>query len=114
MSAHSEHQIIAKNGVPLFVVVPYDEYIADIQRAKKAEKKVYFPQEVVEKAAIEGKSIVRAWREYKRMTQKDVAATMGITQAAYCQLEKSQDRLRPATLKKIAHALGITENQLML
>ena len=114
MSAHTEHQIIAKNGVPLFVVVPYDEYIAGIQCAKKAEEKVYFPQEVVEKAAIEGKSIVRAWREYKRMTQKEVAAKMDITQAAFCQLEKSQDRLRAATLKKIAHALGITENQLTL
>jgi len=114
MSTHTEHQIITKNGVPLFVVVPYDEYIAGIQRAKKAEEKVYFPQEIVEKSAIEGKSMVRAWREYKHMTQKEVAAKMGITQAAYCQLEKSQDRLRAATLKKIARALEITESQLML
>jgi transcriptional regulator with XRE-family HTH domain len=48
------------------------------------------------------------------MSQKDVAAKMGITQAAYCQLEKSHDRLRAATLKKIAAALGITEDQLTL
>ena len=52
MSTHTEHQIITKNDVPLFVVVPYAEYIAGVQRAKKAEEKVYFPQEVVEKSAI--------------------------------------------------------------
>lgn len=114
MSAHTEHQIIKKNGVPLFVVVPYEEYIAGVQRTKKTEEKVYFPQKVVEKAAIEGKSMVRAWREYKRMAQKDVAAKMGITQAAYSQLEKSQDKMRGSTLKKIAAALDIKEEQLTL
>jgi len=114
MKAHTEHQIISKNGVPMFVVVPYDEYIASTQRLKKAEDKIYFPHEVVEKAALEGKSIVRAWREYKRMSQKDVAEKLGITQAAYCQLEKSQDKMRGSTLKKIAAALDITEDQLAL
>jgi prevent-host-death family protein len=112
MKAHTEHQIIAKNGVPLFVVVPYDEYIAVVQRAQKKEKKVYFPHEVVEKTAVEGKSVVRAWREYKRLSQKAVAAKMGITQAAYSQLEKSQDKMRASTIKKIAMALDVDENQM--
>ncbi len=114
MSIPIEHQIIKKNGVPLFVVVPYDEYISGIQKQKKKDKKVYFPQEVVEKTAVEGKSIIRAWREHKRLSQKEVAEKMGITQAAYCQLEKKPVKLRSATLKKIATALEVSTEDLTL
>jgi prevent-host-death family protein len=113
MSIRPEHQIISKNGIPMFVIVPYDEYISSRQK-QKAEEKLYFPQEVVEKTAVDGKSLIRAWREYKRMSQKEVAEQMGITQAAYCQLEKSENRLRHATLKKIAAALGISVDQLSM
>lgn len=114
MSIHTKHQVIEKDGVPLFVVVPYDEYVATNKRVKKNSTKTYLPQAVVEKVAVEGKSMVRAWREYKHLSQNDVADRLGITQAAYCQLEKPEGTMRLSTIKKIAVALDVTEQQLML
>ena len=114
MNVHTKHQVIKKDGVPLFVIVPYDEFIEGIQSSKKSAAKTYLPQAVVEKAAIDGKSLLRAWREYKRMSQKDVAEKMGITQAAYCQHEKAPERMRAATIKKVADALDVSVDQLQL
>jgi predicted transcriptional regulator len=109
MNIPTKHQVIQKDGKPLFVLVPWDEYVRSTTRS---ESKTYLPHTVVEKAAVEGKSMVRAWREYKKMSQTEIAGRLGITQAAYSQLEKSQDRMRGSTLRRIAAALGITEAQL--
>jgi len=109
MNTPTKHQVIQKDGKPLFVLVPYDEYVRSTARNTS---KTYLPHAVVEKAAVEGKSMVRAWREYKKMSQADIAGRLGITQAAYSQLEKSQNRMRGSTIRKIAAALGITEAQL--
>jgi hypothetical protein len=49
MKEHIEHQIIKKDGAPLFVIVPYDEYL----QLQQPDKKVYFPHEVVEKSVVE-------------------------------------------------------------
>lgn len=111
MTIPTKHQIIQKDGKPLFVLVPWDEYSAG---RKRSVPKTYLPQAVVEKAAVEGKSMVRAWREYKKMSQQEVADKLGITQAAFCQLEKSQDKMRGSTVRKIAAALGVTEEQLRI
>jgi len=110
MGLHIKHQIIEKDGVPLFVVIPYDEYI----RTHQNEEKTYFPHEVVELHAIEGKSIIRAWREYKRLSQREVASRMKISQSAYSQMEKPDARLRKPTLEKIAHALEVDIDQLLV
>lgn len=71
------------------------------------------PHAVVGANVIEGKSMVRAWREYKKLTQKQMAETLGITQAAYSQIEKPESKLRHATLEKIAPAMGIMVEQLI-
>ena len=109
MNVPIKHQIIEKDGTPLFVLVPYNEYIAGIRKLEE----VYFPHEVVERHAIEGKSLVRAWREYTGLSQKQVAAEMNISQSAFSQMEKPDATLRRATLEKIAAALEISVEQLM-
>jgi ribosome-binding protein aMBF1 (putative translation factor) len=109
MNERINHQIIEKNGVPLFVLVPYDEYISSHQ-----DEKVYFPHKVVELHAIEDRSIIRAWREYKKLSQREVAKRLRISQSAYSQMEKPDARLRKSTLEKIARALQIDMNQLQV
>jgi DNA-binding XRE family transcriptional regulator len=110
MNEHIEHQIIeGSDGKPLFAVIPYDEYKKLIDRR---DREVTIPHKVVGLNVIEGKSMVRAWREYKKVTQKKMAAKMGISQAAYSQMEKPEANLRRATLDKIATALGINVEQL--
>lgn len=55
---------------------------------------------------------IRAWREQLSFTQAEVAARMGISQAAIAQLEAPEARPRKSTLRRIAHALGIQAEQL--
>ena len=110
MREHIKHQIIKKDGEPLFVIVTYEEYL----QFKKPGEKVYFPHEVVEKSVVEEKGLVRAWREYKGISQGEMAKRMGITQAAYSQMEKSKAKLRKNTLARIATALGVDIEQLYM
>ena len=70
------------------------------------------PHGVVELHILESKTPIRAWREYKGLSQKEVAERMNISQSAYSQMEKDDARLRPATLQKIAAALEISPEQL--
>ncbi len=100
-------------AIQFFVLVPWEEYTEYIDpKQGRIEKKVYFPHEVVELHAIEEKSLVRAWREYKKLSQKQIADRMNVTQAAYSQMEKPDAKLRKPTLKKIAVALKVEVEQL--
>ena len=109
MNALTEYQIINdKSGKPAFVVLPYE----DFQRlAHPIDTHSGVPSEVVDLAFDNGWSALRAWREHLGMTQNDVAAKLGISQAAYSQHENSST-LRSATRAKIAAALGINSEQL--
>jgi predicted transcriptional regulator len=68
------------------------------------------PHEVVS-ATVDGATPVRAWREYRKLTQAEVAARLGISQSSNAQQENS-DSLRRSTIEKIAAALCITADQL--
>ena len=109
MNALIDTQIIrGKDGKPEYVVVPYEKYQELI--GKKDED--YVPHEVVGKI-VAGAAPARAWREYLGLTQSEVASRMNISQPAYAQLEASE-KLRPASRSKIAEALGINPELLML
>ena len=70
----------------------------------------WIPNSVVG-AAVDGQSMLQAWREYLKLTQVEMAERMGITQAGYAQIEAAK-RPRKATLQKAAEALGISLEQL--
>lgn len=109
MIAPIDYQIIEKDGEPLFVLVPYEKYL-DLTRQESVEPTI--PHDVVELHILKDKTLVRAWREYKGLSQKEVAERMGISQSAYSQMEREDARLRPATLQKIAAALEVSPEQL--
>jgi len=67
----------------------------------------YIPNEVVGILVNEQCSPATAWRKYLCLSQADVAARIGISQAAYAQQEKAA-KLRKPTREKIAKALGIS------
>jgi transcriptional regulator with XRE-family HTH domain len=69
---------------------------------------------VVGRYSIQGQSLIWAWREFKSLTQEEVAEKMGISQSAYSQVEKSDAPLRRATIQKIADALGVAPGQLRI
>jgi len=113
MSVHTEPQIIIQNGKPAFAVIPWDEYQQLIHnQTDENEPDVWFPNEVV-KANIRGDTLVKAWREYFKLTQKELAEKAGMKQSALARLESGNSKPRKSTLKKIAEALEIELEQLI-
>ena len=107
MNARTEFQVIVgQDGKPAFVVVPYDQF----RRMKGGFTHGTVPNEVVN-LSFEGVSAMAAWREHFGLTQAEVAGRIGITQAAYAQMERVKQP-RKATLEKVAAALGLEVEQL--
>lgn len=106
MNVPTEHQIITHQGRPAFVVVPWEEYRERFSSGDGAANPA-FPWTVGRKIALEGKSPVRAWREYLELSQEAAAERIGVSRAAYAQMESPRANLRVSTLGKIARAFGV-------
>ncbi len=100
----SKYQIIRHGGKPLFVLVPYDEFLNLVKEQKRKEPTI--PHEVVGMVVKNGWSLLKAWRKYLGLTQKELAEKVGISQSALSQLERKQNH-RNKTLEKIAEAMGL-------
>lgn len=93
------------DGAPAYVVVPYDEFMR-----RFAGEEGLIPHEVVS-ATVDGASPMKAWREHLNLTQAEVAARLGVSQAAYAQSEAAT-RPRKSTVLRVAKALRLTPEQL--
>lgn len=110
MNVHTNNvQIIKQNGIPLFAVIPYEEYLALLPKDTQNDT---VPQEVAEKAILEDMPLIKAWRIHLGLTQKKVAEKAGITQAALSQMERAENPNRTATLEKLAAAMGLSVEQI--
>ncbi|WP_166359209.1 helix-turn-helix domain-containing protein [Pseudomonas akapageensis] len=106
-NAPTDVQIInGPDGKPAFVVIPYEQYIAQQVEAD------LIPHQVVSRI-VDGATPIRAWREHLNLTQDEVAKRMGISQPAFAQQE-AVNKPRRATREKIARAFGIKADQLEL
>ena len=113
MNTHTDHQIITQNGKPAFAVVPWNEYQELIHnQIESDESNVWFPNEVV-KANVRGDSLIKAWREYFKFTQTELAAKAGMKQSALARLENSSASPRKTTLRKLAETMEISVEQLI-
>ena len=109
---HTNIQIIEQNGQPAFAVIPWDEYKNLVEGTENDDVEVWFPNEVV-KANVRGDSLIKAWREYKELTQAELAAHAGIKQPALARLERPDSNPRKSTLIKLAAAMDIDVEQLI-
>lgn len=106
MNGPTNIQVInGPDGNPAFVVIPYTDYMAEHNVGRGM-----IPHDVVSRT-VDGATPIRAWREHLGLTQAEMATRLGISQSAYAQQEGGE-RMRKGTRKKIAAALGITEEQL--
>lgn len=113
MSAHTDPQIISHNGKPAFAVIPWNEYQELIHnQIESDESDVWFPNEVV-KANARGDCLTKAWREYFKLTQAELATKSGMKQSAMARLESNSVNPRKATLARLAEAMEISIEQLM-
>jgi len=113
MNVHIDPQIIKQDGKPAFAVIPWNEYQKLLNnQIESDESDVWFPNEVV-KANVRGDSLIKAWREYLKLTQTELASKVGMKQSALARLESNTSNPRKVTLHKLAEAMGITVDQLI-
>ena len=111
MNAPIKHQIIADtNGNPEYAIIPYDVF-SELSKQYNDNENLTVPHEVVS-ASVDGDSMIKAWREYLGLTQKELANRMGISQPTLAKLERADANPRKNTLRKIADAMGIKPAQL--
>src|SRR5699024_11668883 len=94
-------------GKPAFVVMPYEQYLAE------HPDEALIPHAVVELMVDSDITLMAAWRRHLGLTQAQVAQRIGVSQAAYAQFERA-DKPRRATLDKVAAAFGVAAEQLTM
>lgn len=115
MRVHS--QIISKQGLPIFVVLPYEEYedilerfeeIEDVQSVMESEddRSERFPLSLVEKIA-SGENPIKVFREYRKISQVELAKRMEVSRQYISQLESGARSGSPRVLKAIAKVLNV-------
>jgi DNA-binding XRE family transcriptional regulator len=110
--------ILEHDGKPAYVVVRYEvwqdllEQAEDADaaraydRAKAARDQETVPIAVAD-ALLAGGRPLRVWREYRRMTQEQLAQASGVRRAYIAQLESGKRRGSTKVLLEIAHALRV-------
>jgi DNA-binding XRE family transcriptional regulator len=116
-------QFIERDGKREYAVVPIGFFKRLLTAAKDLDDIVLFdaakavddgfrvPGEVAH-AILDGVHPVKAWREYRDLTQEQLAAKAGISKAYLCQIEMGRRVGAIKTVRAIAEALGVTMDDL--
>ena len=119
-------QVIKQGDEPEWAVVPYDTYlqlvekaemlqdIQDYDNAKAALERgddELIPAEVVN-AILEGANPIKAWREYRHMSQQKLTNQVGISVPYLSQLETNKRKGSLKVLAAIAKELNISLDML--
>lgn len=111
-------QIIEHNGHPEYAVIPFDKWqkiisrmeeIEDIQDARKISAAIAageetFPADFVKRLS-SGKSRLKVWREYRKLTLAQLAKACGVSIPAISQVENGKRTPSVDLLVKLSKAL---------
>jgi DNA-binding XRE family transcriptional regulator len=115
-------QIIERNGKPEWAVIPYKAYLQlveqvealqdlrDYDSAKEAlnrGEEELIPEEVVY-ALLDGKNPIKVWREYRGLSQSQLAKAAGISIAYLSQLETGKRKGSTEVLSALAKILELS------
>ncbi len=118
--------ILKHEGKPAFVIMPYDEYQAMIEKLEDLEdsdairefraalrrgEEELIPAEVVDRLLTD--NTVKVWREYRGMSQKALSEKTGISEAMISQIESGKKQGSLKTNAKIAQALNLTVDDII-
>jgi DNA-binding XRE family transcriptional regulator len=120
-------QIIEKNGKPEWAVIPYGEYqrlltetemVQDVRDYDEAKLALTNGEELIPSqvtyALLDGGNPIRVWREYRGLTQQQVAEVAGISKPYLSQLESGQRKGTAEVLQAIARALHVSLDDLVM
>ncbi len=118
--------IIRKNGCPEWAVIPYEDYAKmlmaledkiDAAKVKNVLARIssgdeeLIPADLVERLLTENP--YRVWREYRGLSQQEIAAAAGVSPAYISQLESGERSNPPRdVVAAIAQKLGIDVDDL--
>jgi DNA-binding XRE family transcriptional regulator len=115
-------QIIERDGNPEWAVIPYKEYVRLVAEAEMLQdvrdydtilkavaqgEEETIPAKVVY-AILDGENPIRVWREYRQLTQQQLAAAAGISTPYLSQLESGKRAGKTEVLSALANALNVT------
>lgn len=116
-------QIIERDGVPEYAVVPYEEF-SRLQRLAEAMEDIRdydaaladageaVPHTVMERL-VNGESSLRVWREHRGLTQSALSTRAGIDKTYISQIEAGHKTGSVKVLKQLADALGVDLDDLV-
>ncbi len=122
-----EIQIIERDGKPEWAVLPYEAYLKLLEQAEmledirdydmaKAElergEDELIPSEVVY-AILDGKNPIKVWREYRALTQQQLADAAGISKPYLSQIETGKRTGTTDILSAIAKALAVSLDEVI-
>ena len=120
-------QIIEKNGRPEYAVIPYKEYqrllteaemLQDVRDYDEAKLAIANGEELIPSrvtyALLDGENPLRVWREYRGLTQQQVAEAAGISKPYLSQLESGQRKGTAEVLQAIAKVLNVSLDDLVM
>lgn len=115
-------QIIERDGEPEWAVLPYDIYLQLVEEAEMLQdirdydtakaaiergEEELVPSEVAY-AILDGKNPIKIWREYRGLTQQQLAEATGISTSYLSQIETRKRTGRTEVLTAIARVLKLT------
>ena len=114
-------QVIEKDGKPEWAVIQYADYqrlveaaemlqdVRDYDEAKKALEngEELVPGEVAY-AILDGENPIKVWREYRGLTQRQLAEAVGISTPYLSQLKTGKRKGATEVLSATAEALGLS------
>lgn len=121
-------QVIERDGKPEWAVLPYGEYLKMLEKAEMLEdirdydaakaaleegKNELIPSEVVF-AILDGEHPIKVWREYRGLTQQQMADRVKISKPYLSQIETGKRTGTTELLSSIAKALGVSLDEVVV
>jgi DNA-binding XRE family transcriptional regulator len=119
-------QIIERDGHPEWAVIRYEDYLALLEKAELMEDIAAFDSAMaavesgeetislkVVDSLLAGESPIRVWREYRNLTQAQLAEQTGVKQSYIAMLEASERQGTVDVLVKIARVLKVDVDDLL-
>jgi DNA-binding XRE family transcriptional regulator len=119
-------QVIEKDGKPEWAVLPYTAYerlveeaemLRDIRAYDESKQAIDAGEELVPAdvtyAILDGRNPVRVWREYRCLTQQQLAGAAGISVPYLSQIESGKRKGSTGVLAALAAALHLSVDDLV-
>jgi DNA-binding XRE family transcriptional regulator len=110
-------QYIENNGQRQYAVIPVDIYTELLEKAEMlddikafdlslANDEEQIPSEIVNRL-LDGENKLKVWREYRQMTQINLAKLANVSQPTIAQIETGQRTGTAEILKRLASSLNV-------